>query len=384
MPDILHAAAPLEVVARDGTRMQAALVSIDGEGLVFREDSGTERRLDRRELIRWGHPAEALRGAQLHLAGGGLLVGDVLKADPDRIKVFSPLFGDLELDVSSLVGVVQHPPVGPSSRDRWFAPGEPILNRDHLYLENGDVLEGTMISWIEPSPGLSPVVTFKTGDDPREIPVTGVRALRFDPGLVAVPERMENGWRVGFRDGTYFAATTLFEREGQAVIERPGGVSWACQFTQVVWLQPIHDSVLYLSDLEPQSYKHVPYLTRTWPLGRDRSCTGARLRAGGRLYGRGISFHSAAQATYRLDGQWSTLAADLAIDDEADGGGHATLRVYADGREIYQSPPIAGGQPPIPMTMDVAGVGRLTLVVDFGERADELDYVDLLDARLLR
>ena len=59
------------------------------------------------------------------------------------------------------------------------------------------------------------------------------------------------------------------------------------------------------------------------------------------------------------------------------------IRVFVDEREAYKSPPIRGGMPPTPLSVDVRGGKRLSLIVDFGERGDELDHADWLDARLV-
>jgi len=38
----------------------------------------------------------------------------------------------------------------------------------------------------------------------------------------------------------------------------------------------------------------------------------------------------------------------------------------------------------VPARVDLAGAKRLDLVIDFADRADELDHADWLDARLIR
>ena len=42
-----------------------------------------------------------------------------------------------------------------------------------------------------------------------------------------------------------------------------------------------------------------------------------------------------------------------------------------------------GGMSPVPVSVDLSGVRQLSLLVDFGERGDELDYADWLEARLV-
>ena len=45
---------------------------------------------------------------------------------------------------------------------------------------------------------------------------------------------------------------------------------------------------------------------------------------------------------------------------------------------------VRGGQPPVPISVDLDGVKRISLLVDFADRGDELDHADWLDARLAR
>jgi hypothetical protein len=74
----------------------------------------------------------------------------------------------------------------------------------------------------------------------------------------------------------------------------------------------------------------------------------------------------------------------LSIDDGTSGRGSVRFRVFVDGRPKYASPIVRGGTAPLPVSVDLAGAKRLDLVVDFADRADELDHANWLDARLVR
>jgi hypothetical protein len=60
------------------------------------------------------------------------------------------------------------------------------------------------------------------------------------------------------------------------------------------------------------------------------------------------------------------------------------FRVFVDGQPKYASPILRGGDRPVPISVDVTSAKRLDLVVDFADRADELDHADWLDARLVK
>jgi len=77
------------------------------------------------------------------------------------------------------------------------------------------------------------------------------------------------------------------------------------------------------------------------------------------------------------------FAAELGVDDSTGGRGSVRFRVLVDGQEKFASPILCGGQPPVPGRVDLQGAKRLELVVDYADRADQLDRANWLDARLI-
>jgi hypothetical protein len=88
---------------------------------------------------------------------------------------------------------------------------------------------------------------------------------------------------------------------------------------------------------------------------------------------KGLGMHSASRLTYALTRPYGRFQAEPAIDDQT-GGGSVGFRVFVDGQVGYASPIVRGGQPPVPVSVDIAGAKRIDLVVDFADRADELDH----------
>jgi hypothetical protein len=103
--------------------------------------------------------------------------------------------------------------------------------------------------------------------------------------------------------------------------------SGAGNATDVVFMQPFREQVVYLSDLEPTGYRHVPYLSIEWPYTRNRNVDGEPLVAGGKRYLKGIGMHSASRLTYPLDGKYKRFDASVAIDDSAERRGSVTFAV---------------------------------------------------------
>ena len=97
--------------------------------------------------------------------------------------------------------------------------------------------------------------------------------------------------------------------------------------------------------------------------------------------------HSASRLTYDLDRPYRRFDAELAVDDVAAGKGSVVFRVFVDEgdgrwRAAFTSGIVRGG-PPLPMSVDLQGAKRLSLLVEFADRGDERDDADWLDARLI-
>ena len=93
--------------------------------------------------------------------------------------------------------------------------------------------------------------------------------------------------------------------------------------------------------------------------------------------------HSTSRLSFAVPDGMRRFAASLAIDDDADGRGSVTLRVFVDKEERYRSEIVRGGQPPVPMEVDVSGGSQVSLIVDFADHGDEQDHADWLNARLV-
>ena len=211
---------------------------------------------------------------------------------------------------------------------------------------------------------------------------------RVELGTKAAVSR-QLGVVVGTSDGSVLYATRVIADEKSLLVELTGGMQLAGgSVKDIVFLQSLTGVFVYLSDLEPASYRHVPYLSIDWPFRRDRNVLGEPLTVAGQRYLKGLGMHSASRITYQLDGKFRRFEALAAIDDSADTKGSVTFGVYVlrDGqwKSAYTSDVVRGGDPPKPVSVDVDGAQALTLTVDFADRGDELDHADWLDARLIK
>ncbi len=382
------AATEATFVPTRGAPIPAALVDIRADLALTLETSDGRRTQAADSFVRWGEPHAARRGPLVLLADGGLLVSDVVAVDDERLLLASNLWGEVSLPIELARGIVFWPPPDPLQRDRLLdrlrrADGQ----SDRVLLENGDVIDGTLL-------GLSnDTVRMEVAAQRSEIPIERVTALAFDPSLAAAPAVAEQHAVLGFRDGTLLTANEVVAGEGRMTVRLPGDVRLASAadvdpLAELALLMSCGPHVTYVSDLEPLDYKHIPYLRLPWDYGRDRNVLGGRLTAAGRPYIKGLGMHSTSRLAYVLDRPYRRFNAELAIDGAARDGGSVVFRVLCDQleggwREAYRSPIVRGGDPPRPIDVDVTGAKRLVLIVEFADRADQLDHADWLGARLI-
>jgi hypothetical protein len=147
----------------------------------------------------------------------------------------------------------------------------------------------------------------------------------------------------------------------------------------------------YLSELEPsqveESSAFGDELGLAWPHRRDLAVTGTPLRAGGRVWSRGLGVHAPSRIVYTLDGSWQRLRGWVAVDDSVlrlAARGSVIFRVRVDGEVRFESPIQRGGEPPRALDVGLAGARELALEVDMdGDHfaADRADWLGLLLTR---
>lgn len=142
--------------------------------------------------------------------------------------------------------------------------------------------------------------------------------------------------------------------------------------------------VVYLSDLTPTSQQIQGQIHDPWPIRLDRSVSNQPIRLNGRTFDKGIGVHARTELVYTLNGAFEQFCATIGIDDAVRPRGQVIFQVLGDGQPIFDSGPVDGYQPPRDLCVDVAAVGQLTLLVDYGPQADLADHADWADARLIK
>jgi hypothetical protein len=375
------AAEPSAGTMSDGATFRGALTALEPDWKL-RFSGGEKAELSAGDLAYWGSFATPLPGAQLMLAGGGVIVVDTVRIEKELAAGQSSSLGAVSLPIEMLAAVMLHSPSDRAAYDRLLLRLTALDSQmDRLLLDNGDELTGTILGLDEKA------VQLESGGGKLNVETDKITALAFNATLVRQPRLTGLRMLVGLRDGSRVTAVALSSQLSQVRLKLAGGAELTTPVEAIVALQTLGGLSQYLSDLAPASYKHLPYLSLTWPYRNDRSVSGGPLRAGGRLLAKGLGMHSPARITYDLPASVQRFDAEVAIDAEAGQRGSVVFRVFVDDgsgawQERLATPIVRGDQPPLPVTADVSGAKRISLLVDYADRGDELDHADWLNARV--
>ena len=220
-------------------------------------------------------------------------------------------------------------------------------------------------------------------------------------------------WILGLRDGTLLwcdrmeteampaAASGKSTEASPLVLKLRDGIDVTCDAAalreELVFVQPLPADVRFLSDMDTTSYKHVPLFSQSWGFERDANAAGGALRCDGHRYLKGLGMHATSRIAFTLAEPFQRFRAMLGIDDAAArrGAGNPTaghrgsviFRVYVDRgagkwEPAFASGVVRGGDKPVPLDLDIAGVRGLALIVDAADHGDQGDLANWLDARL--
>lgn len=391
---------PLIGLRVDGTRFTGALADLTIGGDVVFHHGDTLIRIPSGQLVTWGAYQDRYQSTQLVLRDGSRLVAEILRIESDQIVIAGRVWAECAIPLSQVRAVVLRAPAGNLQRDQLFDRLQSLSSdQDRLILENGDELVGRLVTPVQPEPGGFNPIAIKwqiaDGDGAVQIPLDRVVAL--------VPHRASGVSQVGtgkvvvlgFDDGSCLLAENISHKGGTLTIGVCGTVrleiesgAGADPWRRVVSVQPLMTDIIYLSDLKPLGYKHIPYLATEWPYRIDRSVSGGRLRRDGNIVWKGLGMHSSARLAYELPRSFRWLQAELAIDQRASNSGSVVYRVYLqDAQEkwslAYESPIVRGNDRVISMQVDVHAAQRIALIVDFADQADVWDHANWLNARLI-
>ena len=386
-------------VSLDADPSSATLVDIADDWTFTFVVNDEEREIAGRRLVRWGAYQDGDAGPQVVLADGGVLVAEILSIDAETISTYSDIFGELEIPLEQVAGIVFDPPIDPLRRDLLMEQIRTATGtQDRLLMANGDVVQGL----ISEKPPLGPrtpdeVLTkihirLPSANESVAIRCEKITGVIFDPALrKASSGRGLRCW-FGLDDGSLLQVASVQVKRGLTLqlvcgLQVDTDIETVADVTTC--LQPLGGDCFYLSDFKAIDYKHIPFLQRKWEYRRDRNVLGGRLRSDGNVALKGLGMHSTSRLVYAVPKGATSLAGELAIDDQAGQSGSVVFRVFLNRQEggwqaMFRSELLRGGQTSVPFSVDVTNARGVLLVVEFADQGDVLDYANWLNIHFAR
>lgn len=213
--------------------------------------------------------------------------------------------------------------------------------------------------------------------------------IYFHPRGLAMPESV---CRLTDTTGCTWAARTVSLTGGELGWTTPTGIAVKRTLNDLVRIDYSQGKIVYLSSLKPETTtwtpffgitKEVPALKEFFGPRVDRGLTPGPIELDKKPRSKGIALHSRTELVYRLPGKFRRFKALAGIDDRVQPYGNVRLVVRGDDRVLWEGS-VVGGEPAKPLDLDLTGVRRLTILVDYGENLDTADHLDLAEARIVK
>lgn len=321
--------------------------------------------------IRFSERKKTQTYPQVILRNGDLVSAEPISCDGKSLEVYSGVLGKLSLPLAKIKLIA-------------FEKAQPVqeTSRDLLVLKNGDAIRGALKKISDRK------LTFETDTElgTLELPLSTVKYLRLaDSASEAQPEPEFLLAETTLADGSFLTARlqSLEFPDGTTSLKLLFGQFVEFPSSSLTEIRFKNGRLVYLSDIKPVLVKEIPYFDIVWKYKLNRSVGGNPLRIGNRTYERGIGVHSYCRLVYDLRGSFKTFITDIGIDEEVGSLGSVVFRILADGQELLREKR-TGTDEPKTVTLDVSGVKKLELIVEFGEELDIADHADWAEARLIR
>ncbi len=115
----------------------------------------------------------------------------------------------------------------------------------------------------------------------------------------------------------------------------------------------------------------------------DRTVTDKPISIGGEAFEHGVGTHAESLFYVKLDGKTERFRAKVGVDDAANGRGTVRFQVYGDGKRLFDSRTMKGGQKAKTVDVPLTGVRHLTLMVTSSGDGIDFDHADWAQAEFV-
>ena len=390
---LISGAPPFEVHTLDGQSAVGQIVALNADELVLETDQGpTTFALDQlAALARKPAPVLSASGANLliELVDGSVLSAVEYGVTSGTGKIRSTLGATHEIPTRSIRWVRFGSPDGydPKLTKEWSEITETQAAGDLLVVRKNGVLD-----YLE---GVLRDVDDATCQFELDGEVIPVKRAKIEGLVYAQPRSVELPEPIGklvATDGSRLQLQTVEFADGKVAVSTPAGTSHSVPLERVVRFDFSSGKIAYLSDLEPESVAFTPLfgfaqppagLLEFYSYRRDVGFEGNPLRLDGKVYKKGLSLASRTELVYKLPGKFRVFRATVGIDDSVRETGSVRVAIKGDGKTLWQAD-VRGSEPARELELEIAGVKRLEILVDYGEATDVGDRLDLGEARVTK
>ena len=143
--------------------------------------------------------------------------------------------------------------------------------------------------------------------------------------------------------------------------------------------------VLDMTAVEPTAVEDVPFFNHVIPYRTDAAFDGETIRLFDNIeYDHGFAVHALNRLHYRLDGQYVRFRAGVGLLKPDGQLGNVTARILGDGKVLWEQENITADSGKIDVDVDLTGVQRLILEVDFGQGQNVGDRAAWVNPQLIR
>jgi len=330
----------------------------------------------------------------LALADGSFVPVNSFQQEGSRIEARSARLGSFKLRTDQVDSVRLYPP-GSKQDNEWQA----IIDQEHA--EDVIVIRKSenRLLFLE---GIIDSVAEETLE------------FEFEGELTPVPAEKLEGWIYSHRlatdqpgsnctlttvHGARLNVANLQATSGTIQVRLPTGPEFSIRWSEVREIRFAAENQLFLSDLEPIAIEIRPrvgggklqsnLLRLMYQPQFDQSLHGKPLsltmESGRRptSFPKGLALHSQTRVTFRLPDRFDRLAGWAGIDPNVGSLGSVQLSILINDN-VYFDQTIEGGQPAIPLEVDLGGATRLTILADYADDSDVGDYLNLCDLKVTK
>ena len=208
---------------------------------------------------------------------------------------------------------------------------------------------------------------------------------------------------VRLTDNSNLKAASLRLDDDKVLLQTTGGLDLSLPIPTVREIVFASSTAIPLSSLTPERVERTPSVEIA-ALSRDLSDLGVddlfapridesfigsgQLQLMGKAgvlteHRQGIAVHSRTELTYRLAGEYRRLTALAGLDPTSRLSGLVELVIHGDNQELYRGE-LRAEQSAVELDLDLSGMNRLRILVDYGDNSGVADRLNICDARLLK